>query len=125
MVGGRRRQQSKPPFETVEDLDALERWLSRSGAVLVYLHDPWCPISGRAYRELAPFTGPIPLIDVSADRHLSDAIEERTGIRHESPQAILFVDGEPVWNASHHRISGIAVASALEEHGAIPPEPAT
>ena len=66
MFGGRRRQQSRPPFETVEDLDALEGWISRPGAVLLYLHDPWCPISGRAYRELAKLRGKIKF-DMTAD----------------------------------------------------------
>ena len=102
------------PFEPVRSLDELEGWLGKPGPVLLYLHDPWCPINASSYRELAPFTGPIPIVDVSTGRALSHYIEERTGIRHESPQAILFNDGEPVWHASHFRITGYAVADALD-----------
>lgn len=102
------------PFEPVRSVEELERWLEKPGPVLLYLHDPWCPVNSASYRELAPFTGPIPIVDVSSGRALSRYVEERTGIRHESPQAILFNDGEPVWHASHYRITGFAVADALD-----------
>lgn len=102
------------PFEPVRSVADLEVWLEKPGPVLLYLHDPWCPVNSASYRELAPFTGPIPIVDVSTGRSLSQYVEDRTGIRHESPQAILFKDGEPVWHASHYRITGFAVADALE-----------
>lgn len=102
------------PFEPVRSVEELDAWLDKPGPVLLYLHDPWCPVNSASYRELAPFTGPIPIVDVSTGRTISRYIEERTGIRHESPQAILFNDGEPVWHASHYRITGYAVADALD-----------
>lgn len=102
------------PFEPVRSVEDLETWLDKPGPVLLYLHDPWCPVNAASYRELSPFTGPIPIVDVSAGRTLSQYVEDRTGIRHESPQAILFNDGEPVWHASHYRITGFAVADALD-----------
>ncbi len=103
------------PFEPVRSVEELETWLEKPGPVLLYLHDPWCPINAASYRELAPFTGPIPIVDVSTGRAISHYVEDRTGIRHESPQAILFNDGEPVWHASHYRITGFAVADALDK----------
>jgi bacillithiol system protein YtxJ len=102
------------PFEPVRSIDELEQWMGKPGPVLLYLHDPWCPINASSYRELGSLAGPIPIVDVAAGRALSKYVAERTGIRHESPQAILFKDGEPVWHASHFRITGTAVAEALE-----------
>jgi bacillithiol system protein YtxJ len=102
------------PFEPVRSVDELQAWLDRRGPVLLYLHDPWCPVNAASYRELAPFSGPILIVDVAAGRALSHYVEERTGIRHESPQVILFKDGEAVWHASHFRITGYAVADALD-----------
>ncbi len=105
------------PFEPVRSIDELNVWLDKPEPVLLYLHDPWCPIAASSYRELAPFTGPIPIVDVSSGRELNRYVEDRTGIPHESPQAILFNDGTPVWHASHYRITGIAVADALDRLG--------
>lgn len=40
-------------------------------------------------------------------------IEERTGIRHESPQAIVMRGGEPVWHASHRGVTQEALTRAV------------
>ena len=47
----------------------------------------------------------INLIIVQTDRHVSNEIARRTGIKHESPQAIVLKDGEPVYHASHYDIT--------------------
>ena len=46
-------------------------------------------------------------------RPLSRLVEERSGVRHESPQTILFRDGAPVWDASHGAITSERLAEAL------------
>lgn len=104
-------------FEPVADEATLASWLDRRGPSLLLLHDPFCPISGAAFRQVARLPGPIGLVDVAAAPELSDAVEARTGIRHESPQIILLRDGAPVWSASHYRIteSGITEAIARTE----------
>jgi bacillithiol system protein YtxJ len=43
----------------------------------------------------------IPLIDVRRAHALSRAVEERTGVRHESPQVIVPRRGRAGWSASH------------------------
>jgi bacillithiol system protein YtxJ len=53
------------------------------------------------------------LITVQSHRHISDVTEQRLGVRHETPQAILLRDGKPVWKASHVRITADALAQAL------------
>jgi bacillithiol system protein YtxJ len=52
------------------------------------------------------------LVDVRAQRALSLEIAARSGIRHESPQVIVFQRGVPTWNASHDDIS----AHEIERH---------
>jgi bacillithiol system protein YtxJ len=110
----RKPQEFTAPFAGIPDEQALEELFQLPGPTLLYLHDPWCPVSARAYRVLAALDGPIPSIDVSTQHDLTQAIEDRTGIRHESPQAILLVDGAPVWHASHGRISSDAIAEARQ-----------
>ena len=52
------------------------------------------------------------LVDVRAQRALSLGIAERSGVRHESPQLIVFQRGLPTWNASH----GDVTAHEIERH---------
>ena len=106
------------PFIPFADTDALDALFARSEAapVLVFQHDPGCPISQGAHRELAVMDGEIHLLDVRRDRTVKREIEARTGIRHESPQAIVLRHGKPVWSASHHAITEDMVAQAMLEH---------
>lgn len=85
---------------------------------LLFKHSPTCPVSAAAWEEFERFTGahpelPAGWIQVIRERELSQSIAARTGIRHESPQAILFVERRPVWNASHMAISFAALEEAL------------
>ena len=46
-------------------------------------------------------------------RELARAVAERCGIAHESPQAIVFRDGSPVWHGSHGEVVATALTAAL------------
>ena len=48
---------------------------------------------------------------VQEERKLSDYIE-KTNVKHESPQAFYFIDGEATWNASHSDINVSSLAQA-------------
>ncbi len=107
-------------IETENDLDEL---IAASGErpVLLFKHSNACPISSRAHGEIArllegesdPKFG-FGMVVVQEARSLSRAIEERFGVRHESPQAIVVRDGKAVWNASHFDVTRDRVAGALE-----------
>lgn len=114
------RQSFDPPFTQVNEPDDLHRWFSTPGLVLLMLHDPWCPISRGAFNEVAQLPGPVPLIDVSASKSLSKEVALRTGIRHESPQAMLLRDGAVIWHASHWGITKNAIDQAIAEAEAGP-----
>lgn len=101
---------------TLEDLDAALA-SSAERPVWLFKHSITCSISARAHREYEQYVAArgeggelFTLLEVQNARPLSNEIAARFGIRHESPQAILVKDGQPVWNASHGRI----VVSALE-----------
>ena len=99
------------------DLDALFA-SSRDRAILLFLHDPWCPISAMATRQVAQVDADIAKIDVSRQHDLSREVERRTGIRHESPQLILIRDGRAIWDASHSSIDQKTIKSVLEANAA-------
>jgi bacillithiol system protein YtxJ len=110
-------------FTQLTDTELLEGVLERSqeAPVLLFLHDDFCPISGAAYAEMRelPATGKSAtlLVDVHRDRAISRAIEQRTGVRHESPQVIVLRHGQAVWDASHFDITTAAVNRAVADNG--------
>jgi bacillithiol system protein YtxJ len=54
------------------------------------------------------------MVLVIEDREVSDAMEERFGIRHESPQAIIVSRGQPVWHANHFQVTAKALEAAIQ-----------
>ncbi len=64
----------------------------------------------RAYNAVQAFTQehssvPIGVVVVQDSRPLSNHIAERFDILHESPQAIVFEQGKPIWHDSHFAIT--------------------
>jgi len=103
------------PLRSVSALGELvER--SQTEPVVLFQHDPYCPISRRAYREVEGAPIQTALVDVAKDEQLSRMIEERTGVRHESPQVLLLRSGEVVWSASHYKITRKAVMQAVHRN---------
>lgn len=87
------------------------------GEAILFKHNTDCPISASAHREMESFLSggerpPVYVIDIHASRDVSDYLEEKTGITHESPQVILVRDGRPAWHASRFDIT----AAALREN---------
>lgn len=101
-------------YETIETIADLDRLFERSthGVVILFNHDPWCPISARAFREMARVEHDAAIVDVSRARDVTAAIAERTGVRHESPQVLVLHGGRETWNASHFAITAAAVEEA-------------
>ena len=106
----------------LHDLEMLEAAIAESleRPVLLFKHSRTCGISFEALDELQVHlergrcAATYKMITVQSHRTLSDAIADRLGVRHESPQAILLRDGRPVWKASHFRITADELSRALE-----------
>jgi bacillithiol system protein YtxJ len=95
---------------------------SRQRPVLLFKHSRTCGISCEALEELhahidaAAGGAAYKLITVQSHRRVSDEVAVRFGIRHESPQAILLRDGQPVWTGSHFRITARQLDTVLQDH---------
>lgn len=105
------------PEQQLHDLDAFAAAVAQTPRILVFKHSPVCPISAAAHDEYQAFCQDHPdvptlFVDVIDDRPVARGIAERCGVRHESPQAILFEQGQPTWHASHGRITAAALAAA-------------
>ena len=105
-------------FTKILDADALEQALARSqdAPVVLFKHSTTCPISSAAYEQMSRVTSDVALVVVQRARDVSNEIASRTGIRHESPQAIVIRNGEAVWSASHFDITAKAVEKAVSDH---------
>jgi bacillithiol system protein YtxJ len=106
------------PFVPVTDTPQLEELfrLSQSQPVILFKHSTTCPISAAAYQQMQNLENDVSLIVVQTARAVSREVEDRTSIRHESPQAIILRDGRAVWHASHWNITADAVESAVREN---------
>jgi thioredoxin 1 len=106
------------PLNDVQSLDAAIAE-SRERPVLLFKHSRHCGVSCEALGELhshidsAPVQVAYKMITVQTHRPVSDAVAQRLGLRHETPQAILLRDGKVIWNASHFKITATQLDQAL------------
>jgi bacillithiol system protein YtxJ len=101
-------------FINVDSIDRLDRLFEESfqRPVVLLKHSVTCGISAGVYREVGYVTGEVNVVVIQTHRDLSNAIASRTGIRHESPQALVLRNGKPVYHASHYDIE----ADQIEEN---------
>lgn len=106
------------PFRPLANEDDLQSALQQSDEepVVFYKHSSTCPISAQAQSEMKSLVGadgpPIYQVVVQEARDVSDRIAEHFSIRHETPQAIVVHDGEPLFNASHGDVTAAKVRQA-------------
>lgn len=108
-------------IDTVEALDVVLAGTTTRPA-LIFKHSLTCGTSAMAMEEMQELMADPPqdvdvwLVRIQAARPVSDAIEARLKIRHESPQVLLVRDGQVVWSATHFRVMAQAVRAALRTH---------
>lgn len=95
-----------------EELHSLFEKSSESPVVL-FKHSVTCPISLDVYESIGAFPGDVNLVVVQRARPISNEIAERTGVRHESPQALVIRNGEVVYHASHYDITAEDISKHL------------
>jgi len=109
-------------LERLSRVDEIEPLLEESHRrpVMIFKHSLTCGISSAAYRELERYLAEADdetvrhaLVEIQNARDVSNAIAERTGVRHASPQALVLRGGEVVWHASHGQIRREALAAAV------------
>jgi len=88
------------------------------GTAIIYKHSSRCGICFRSMREIQRFAAqnpdvPVFMIEVVESRPLSDLVEQRLGVRHQSPQAIVVRAGKAVWDASHLMVTAGKMREAI------------
>lgn len=105
------------PFKSITNETELCDALAEDVAIL-YKHSTRCGGSQVALQEMERFhrshpDTPVYIVDVIRDRPVSNSIAEQLGVNHQSPQAIVLREGQPVWSASHYRVTEEAVAEQI------------
>jgi bacillithiol system protein YtxJ len=108
-------------IEEIRDHGRLEEILGGATG-LIFKHSTRCWQSSAALDQVTALLDdglemPVWLIDVIRQRPLAAVVADRLDIRHESPQAILLVEGDAVWHASHSAIKTAVVGGAVAEAG--------
>jgi len=109
------------PWVKLTSPEQLDELIARSSEVpvLLFKHSTSCSISAMAIsrfegRWKADESTCIPVyLDLLAYRSISNLIAEKTGVVHQSPQAILLKDGVPVYSATHGSIDANEIQSLL------------
>jgi bacillithiol system protein YtxJ len=101
-----------------EDFDALLD-ASREQPVVLLKHSIACPISARAQEQFVQLENdadpPLYCLVVQYARDVSAYVAEKTGVRHETPQALVFSGGGVAFHASHHAITAGRLRDAAAE----------
>ncbi len=105
------------PWPELTHLSQLDEWLDRSfhQPILFFKHSTRCNISAAAYGRMERGMADLPAnyqlvyLDLLAHRDISNALAERLGVDHESPQLLLVKNGQCVWHDSHLGVRPSAV----------------
>lgn len=108
-------------LKKIETSEQFEELLKKEEKFYFLKHSLTCPISHAAYKEYEKFASenaglPTYYLAVQEARPLSTEIAEKFSIKHESPQAILFGNGQALWNASHWKITNRTLQEAANEN---------
>lgn len=102
-------------FVEIQNKEQLEEFLAASngGPAILFKHSDSCGISARAYRDVSQLSQQIGIVTVQNARDLSDEIERRFNLPHETPQALIVRGNQLLWNASHGRVRASAIEEAI------------
>lgn len=103
-------------FVNLDSSEMLDKLFEQSNdaPVVLFKHSITCPISTDASSQMSIVNAPVNLVVVQTSRQVSNEIETRTSVRHQSPQVLILKNGKPVYSASHYDITADAVEGALK-----------
>ncbi|MCU0239441.1 MAG: bacillithiol system redox-active protein YtxJ [Pyrinomonadaceae bacterium] len=105
-------------FVELNNLEKLDELFEKSNEkpVVLFKHSITCPISGDAANQMSIVDSDVNIVIVQTSRAISNEIETRTNIRHQSPQTIILKGGQPIFNASHYSITADKIEEILKNN---------
>ena len=95
-----------------EQLDSLFE-SSYTHPVALLKHSNSCGISSDIICQLGETDAEINMIVIQQHRDLSNLTAEKTGHRHQSPQAFVIKHGKVIYHATHYGIDPVAISELL------------
>ncbi|HJE20522.1 MAG TPA: bacillithiol system redox-active protein YtxJ [Aliicoccus persicus] len=100
----------------ITTIDAFDQLLESKEVFYFLKHSNSCPVSQAAYETFEKFHYERDMdgyyLIVQDHAELSKHIEEKYGIKHESPQAFYFKNKAVKWNGSHQEIQMNTLSNA-------------
>ncbi|MBK6731643.1 MAG: bacillithiol system redox-active protein YtxJ [Bacteroidetes bacterium] len=107
-------------WKNITSTDQYEELIRESfdKPLIIFKHSRSCGISSMALRRFEKDIHPtneinLTMVNVRADRKVSNYIAEQHQITHESPQLLLIKNGKVVYHASHSHINANEVLNQL------------
>lgn len=106
-------------LQTLSDLDVIVA-KSKENPCVIYKHSTTCPVNHAAKSRLESGWDIIPpqvelyYLDLLTYRDVSNAVAEKFGIKHQSPQVLLIIDGQCVYDESHFEITPQLLAKEID-----------
>lgn len=108
-------------IDSLEDIQKIKA-LSNSKPQVIFKHSTTCPISSMAKMRIEDQSTTIDqqldfnYLDLLRHRSISSHIAEDLQVHHESPQLILVIDEEVIYDASHFDITIAELTESLNFH---------
>jgi bacillithiol system protein YtxJ len=104
-------------FIEIANLTSLDEFVARLDGTpgVLFKHSNSCGVSARAFGEMSRLQYSIGLVIVQNARAVSDEIEKRWCISHETPQVLIVRDDAVLWDASHFQVKAADVEAALKQ----------
>jgi bacillithiol system protein YtxJ len=104
-------------YKTIGDVEQVIKE-SEGKRVLVFKHSSTCPISASAKRQVDSFLKKnhgisAYLLVVQKERPISNELEKRLEVVHESPQLLILKDGRAEVVLNHYQISQETIAKGV------------
>lgn len=113
-------EDKKIPWISLESMAQLDEIKINSAkrAQLIFKHSTTCGISSMVLKMFNGSFDPsldcdLYFLPIQSHRELSNAIAEKFGIRHESPQLLILKDGKVSFHTSHGAIADLDLSKYL------------
>lgn len=103
-------------FVNVESLEALDALFAEShrNPVVLFKHSNTCGISADVIDQVSAVGDTVNVVVVQTHRDISNKLAEKTGYRHQSPQAFVIKDGKAIYHATHYGITAKDIEARLK-----------
>ncbi len=81
---------------------------------VLYKHSTTCGLCDIMWEEVIKGDFELNYLDLHKYRPISNEIEQKYNVQHESPQVLIIKDGKSVYNASHRRINAAEIEKQIE-----------